>query len=155
MSINKCVNQLLEQTPISYRIKQFNQSANVSINLFLTHYKRGLIALSSNNNQLVMLINNCVDQPCLHLLQKGTSLSSPNNQPLMLINNCVNQPLLDSTGSRLLSPSSCNKQSAGNINQQLCQLTLSPLITKGNLFLFPVPTINCNINQQLCQLTSS
>jgi len=135
MSINKCVNQLLEQTPISYLIKQFNQSANVSINLFLTHYKRGLIALSSNNNQLVMLINNCVDQPCLHLLQKGTSLSSPNNQPLMLINNCVNQPLLDSTGrSRLLSPFSCNKQSAGNINQQLCPCLHSS--QKGTCFSF-------------------
>ncbi len=50
----------------------------------------------------------------------------------MTINKCVNQTLLDLIWRGHLSPSSCNnQQSTGNVSQQLCQSTLSPLDMKG------------------------
>ncbi len=42
-----------------------------------------------------------------------------------------------------------------NVDQQLCQLTLSPLDMKGAPFYFLLQQSTSSINQQLCQMTSS
>ena len=101
-----------------------------------------------------MLDNNCVDWPLLNSTgSRLLSPSSPNNQPVISINNCVNWPCLHS--SQKGTCFSCvSQQSTGNVDQQLCWLTLYWLDTKGTPFSFMQQSTG-NVNQQLCQSTLS
>jgi len=215
MLINNCVNQPClhsiqrgHLSPSSCN-KQLVMSINNLCQLTLSPLNmKGLLSPSSDNSQLVISINNCVDRPCLCSIWRAylSPSSSINNQPVMSINNCVKHPLLDSIW--IHSPSSCNnqpvlssqlntkgvlspssplatinqfyqstivsndlfstqykgdpfsffwQQSTGHVDQQWCQLILSPLNMKGTPFSFILyqqstrtNSINDCVGQVLC-----